>query len=161
MIFSILAFLATIISMVVKTRKKSLIVQSFNCIFEGIYDILIKAYTGAILSLINLIRTYLFLNNNKFSKHIYNLILVIFELIIIISCVFTWDGYISLLPAVGSMARAYCLWKDDMKLIRTSGIIIGLFYGIYYIYYGSLFMVIGDTLILLTSIYALLKENKE
>ena len=62
MIFSILAFLATIISMVVKTRKKSLIIQSFNCIFEGIYDILIKSYTDAILSLINLIRTYLFLN---------------------------------------------------------------------------------------------------
>mgnify|MGYP004498113165 len=40
MIFSILAFLAIIISMVVKTRKKSLIIQSFNCIFEGIYDIL-------------------------------------------------------------------------------------------------------------------------
>lgn len=62
MIFSILAFLTIIISMVVKTRKKSLIIQSFNCIFEGIYDILIKTYTGAILSLINLIRTYLFLN---------------------------------------------------------------------------------------------------
>ena len=39
---------------------------------EIIYDILIKAYTGVILSLINLIRTYLFLNNNKFSKNIYN-----------------------------------------------------------------------------------------
>lgn len=62
MIFSILAFWAIIISMVVKTRKKSLIIQSFNCIFEGIYDILIKLYTDAILSLINLIRTYLFLN---------------------------------------------------------------------------------------------------
>ena len=48
--------------MVIKTRKKSLIIQSFNCIFEGIYDILIKSYTDAILSLINLIRTYLFLN---------------------------------------------------------------------------------------------------
>ena len=160
MIFSILAFLAIIISMVVKTRKKSLIIQSFNCIFEGIYDILIKSYTDAILSLINLIRTYLFLNNNKFSKNIYNLILVIFELIIVISCAFTWNGYISLLPTAASMARAYCLWKDDMKLIRVSGVIVGLLYGIYYIYYRSTFMVIGDALILLTSTYALLKEIK-
>lgn len=58
------------------------------------------------------------------------------------------------------MARAYCLWKDDMKLIKISGIIVGLLYGIYYIYYRSTFMVIGDALILLTSIYALLKERK-
>ena len=161
MIFSALAFLAIIISMVVKTWKKSLIIQSFNCIFEGIYDILIKAYTGVILSLINLIRTYLFLNNNKFSKNIYNLILVIFELIIVISCVFTWNGYISLLPGVASMARAYCLWKDDMKLIRISEVIVGILYGTYYIYYGSTFMIIGYMLILLTSIYALLKERKK
>lgn len=59
------------------------------------------------------------------------------------------------------MARAYCLWKDDMKLIKISGIIVGLLYGIYYIYYRSTFMVIGDALILLTSIYALLKERKK
>lgn len=70
------------------------------------------------------------------------------------------DGYISLLPGVASMARAYCLWKDDMKLIRVSGVIVGLLYGIYYIYYRSTFMVIGDALILLTSTYALLKEIK-
>lgn len=164
MIFSVLALLATIISMVVKTWKKSLIIQSFNCIFEGIYDILIKAYTGVILSLINLInliRTYLFLNNNKFSKNIYNLILVIFELIIVISCVFTWNGYISLLPGVASMTRAYWLCKDDIKLIRISGVIVGILYGTYYIYYGSTFMIIGYMLILLTSIYALLKERKK
>ena len=55
--------------------------------------------------------------------------------------------------AVASMARAYCLWKDDMKLIRISGVIVGLLYGIY-------FMVIGDALILLTSTYLLLKERK-
>ena len=89
--------------MVVKTGKNSLIIQSFNCVFKGIYDILIKAYTVAILSLINLIRTYLFFNNNKFSKNIYNLILIIFELIIVISCVFTWNGYISLLQGVASL----------------------------------------------------------
>ena len=59
------------------------------------------------------------------------------------------------------MARAYCLWKDDMKLIRISGVIVGILYGIYYIYYGSTFMIIGYMLILLTSIYALLKERKK
>ena len=44
-----------------------------------------------------------------------------------------------------------------MKLIRVSGIIVGLLYGVYY---RSTFMVIGYVLILLTSIYALLKERK-
>lgn len=48
-----------------------------------------------------------------------------------------------------------------MKLIRISGVIVGILYGTYYIYYGSTFMIIGYMLILLTSIYALLKERKK
>lgn len=54
MIFSVLAFIAVCVSICVKDRKKSLCVQSFNCFFEAIYDFLIKAYTGAVLSIINL-----------------------------------------------------------------------------------------------------------
>lgn len=57
MVFSILAFLALIISICIKSRKKSLFVQSLNCLFEAIYDFIIYAYTGEILSIINFIRT--------------------------------------------------------------------------------------------------------
>lgn len=62
MVFSILALLAVCISICIKDRKKSLYVQSLNCFFETIYDFLISAFTGAILSIINLIRTFIFIN---------------------------------------------------------------------------------------------------
>lgn len=65
MIFSVLAFIALIISICIKERKKSLVVQSTNCLFEAIYDFIISAYTGAILSIINLIRTFLFIKKDK------------------------------------------------------------------------------------------------
>ena len=61
MIFSILAFVALIISICIKERKKSLSIQSLNCLFEAIYDFIISAYTGAVLSIINFIRTFLFI----------------------------------------------------------------------------------------------------
>ena len=64
MIFSILAFIALIVSICIKERKKSLIVQSINCLFEAIYDFIIYAYTGAILSIINFIRTYCLWQSN-------------------------------------------------------------------------------------------------
>ena len=76
MIFSILAFIALVISICIKERKKSLIIQSINCLFESIYDFIIYAYTGAILSIINFIRTFLFINKEKFSKKLYLLILL-------------------------------------------------------------------------------------
>ena len=62
MIFSILAFVALIISICIKERKKSLVVQSINCLLEAIYNFIISAYTGAVLSVINFIRTFLFIN---------------------------------------------------------------------------------------------------
>lgn len=159
MIFSILAFLALIISICIKERKKSLIVQSTNCLFEAIYDFIISAYTGAILSIINFIRTFLFIKKDKFNKIAYIIILFLFESIIIVNCVATWGGYISLLPTIGSMIRTYCLWQSKMKLVRISGITTGVLYGSYYLYYHSWFMVLGDALLLLTGICALWKND--
>lgn len=159
MIFSILAFLAICISINIKDRKKSLYVQSLNCLFEAIYDFLISAFTGAILGIINFIRTFMFINKNKFSKLIYFILLFIFEGIIVINCYYSWSGWISLLPTVGSMIRSYCLWQSDMKLIRISGITTGIFYGSYYVYYHSWFMVSGNCILLLTGIYVLLKND--
>ena len=78
MIFSILAFVALIISICIKERKKSLVVQSINRLLEAIYNFIISAYTGAVLSVINFIRTFLFINKGKFNKIIYLVILFLF-----------------------------------------------------------------------------------
>ncbi len=159
MIFSILAFVALIVSICIKERKKSLTVQSVNCLFEAIYDFTIYAYTGAILSVINFIRTFLFINKEKFNRTVYLMILFIFESVIVINCIITWNGHISLLPTIGSIVRIYCLWQSNMKLVRMSGITTGVLYGLYYIYYNSWFMVLGDLILLFTGIYALYKND--
>lgn len=159
MIFSILAFLALVISICIKERKKSLCVQSLNCLFEAVYDFIISAYTGAVLSIINFIRTFIFINKNKINKRIYFFILIFFEGIIVINCVLTWNGLISLLPTIGSIIRTYCLWQSNMRLVRISGITTGIFYGTYYIFYQSWFMVLGDLILLVVGIYAVYKND--
>ncbi len=159
MIFSILAVLTLVISICIKERKKSLFVQSLSCLLEAVYDFIISAYTAAMLSLMNFIRTFIFINKNRFSKIIYRFILIFFEGIIIVNCIFTWNGTISLLPTIGSIIRTYCLWQSNMKLVRISGITTGLFYGLYYIYYQSWFMVLGEMTLLLVGIYSVLKND--
>ena len=159
MIFSILAFLALVISICIKERKKSLCVQSLNCLFEAVYDFIISAYTGAVLSIINFIRTFIFINKNKINKRIYLFILIFFEGIIIVNCLLTWNGLISLLPTIGSIIRTYCLWQSNMRLVRISGITTGIFYGTYYIFYQSWFMVLGDLILLVVGIYAVYKND--
>ena len=128
MVFSVLAFVTLIISICIKDRKKSLYVQSLNCMFEAIYDFIIYAFTGVLLSIINFIRTFLFVNKDKFSKNKYILVLIVFELVILINCILTWNGFISLLPTVGSIIRTYCLWQSNMKYVRISGITTGILF---------------------------------
>jgi len=161
MIFSVLAFVAVIVSICIKDRKKSLCVQSLNCIFEAIYDFIISAFTGAVLSIINFIRTCLFINKDKFNGKIYILILILFESLIVINCIFTWGGLISLLPTIGSMIRAYCLWQSNMKYVRISGITTGILYGSYYIYYEGWFMVLGYAILLIVGFYTFYRNDKK
>ena len=155
MIFSVLAFLFLVISLCINNRKKSLIVQSLNCLCEALYNFVISAYTGAVLGLINFIRSFIYISKDKINKVIYIVILIFFESIIIINCVMTWQGFISIFPTIGSFIRTYCLWQSNMKLVRLSGITTGVFYGIYYLYYQSFFMVLGDIILIITGIYAI------
>ena len=159
MIFSILAFMALILSICIKDRKKSLGVQSLNCLFEAIYSFIINAFTGAFLSIINFIRTYIFMQSEKIKRKIYVFVLIIFESIILLNCIYTWNGMISLLPTIGSIIRTYCLWQSNMKLVRISGITTGILYGLYYLYYQSWFIVAGDIILLFTSIISIYKYD--
>lgn len=159
MIFSILAFMALILSICIKDRKKSLGVQSLNCLFEAIYSFIINAFTGAFLSIINFIRTFIFMQSVKIKRNIYVFILIMFESIIVLNCIYTWNGMISLLPTIGSIIRTYCLWQSNMKLVRISGITTGILYGLYYSYYQSWFIVAGDIILLFTSIISIYKYD--
>ena len=151
--------MALILSICIKDRKKSLGVQSLNCLFEAIYSFIINAFTGAFLSIINFIRTYIFMQSEKIKRNIYVFILIMFESIIVLNCIYTWNGIISLLPTIGSIIRTYCLWQSNMKLVRISGITTGILYGLYYLYYQSWFIVAGDIILLITSIISIYKYD--
>ena len=159
MILSILAFIALILSICIKDREKSLGVQSLNCLFEAMYSFTINAFTGAFLSIINFIRTFIFMQSVKIKRNIYVFILIMFESIIVLNCIYTWNGIISLLSTIGSIIRTYCLWQSNMKLVRISGITTGILYGLYYLYYQSWFIVAGDIILLITSIISIYKYD--
>ena len=159
MIFSILAFLALFISFCIKDRKKSLCVQSLNCLFEAIYDFIIEAYTGAVLGIVTMIRSILFINKSKFSKLIYLMFLIIFEGFIMVSCYFSWAGWISLLPTIASLIRTYCLWQTNMKWVRVSGIAAAILFGTYYIHYESWFMVLGYVLLFIICVFEVYQKD--
>ncbi len=64
-----------------------------------------------------------------------------------------------MLPTIGSIIRTYCLWQNNMKLVRISGITTGILYGLYYSYYQSWFIVMGDIILLFTSIISIYNND--
>ena len=86
----------------------------YAIIYLGVYyDFYINALTGAFLSLFNTIRSFLFINKDKFKRLFYLLLLIIFETVIVVNCYYTWNGFISLFPTIGSIIRTYCLWQSN------------------------------------------------
>ena len=159
MVFSVLAFFALFISFCIRDRKKSLCVQSLNCLFEAIYDFIIEAYTGAVLGIVTMIRSIIFINKSKFSKKLYLIFLIIFQCAILVFCYFSWAGWISLLPTIASLIRTHCLWQTKMKWVRLSGIAAAILFGAYYVYYRSWFMVMGYVLLFIICIIEILKND--
>lgn len=159
LILSIAVFVTLVASVCVKRRRLSLSIQATSCLIEALYSFIIGALTGAVINIINFIRSGLFINRDKFGRIAYLFILVFFDVIILANCYLTWDGPASLLPTIGSLVRTYCLWQTDMRLVRVSGITTGLSYGAYYAIYGGWLMVLGYAILLIVGIYEIITKD--
>lgn len=156
---SVVVLLLIIVSICVKRRKLSIVIQGASCGLQLLYDLLIGAFTAAIAEAIDVVRSTLFVYREKFSRIVYVAMLVIFEAIIVISCVLTWDGAISLLPTIGGMVRTYAAWQPRMGPIRLAGVLTGILYVPYFIYYDSLIMALGYAILLLVGLYEVFKHR--
>ena len=159
LVLSVAVFATLIISISVRSRRRSLKIQSASCLLEALYSFTIGALTGAFINVINFIRSGLFVRRDEFGRFSYLLILVFFDLVILGNCLLTWAGPVSLLPTIGSLVRTYCLWQSDMRLIRVSGITTGLSYGAYYAIYGGWLMVMGYALLLVAGVYEIVSKD--
>ena len=158
-IVSIGVLILIIASICVKRRKLSIFIQGSSCALQLIYDLLIGAFTAAVTELVDVVRSALFIHKEKFSKTIYLVMLIAFELFIVGNCVATWAGPISLLPTIGAMIRTYAAWQPRMGLIRIAGVITGALYVPYFIYYNSPAMAIGYAILLLVGMYEVIKHR--
>lgn len=147
-LFGIATFVALVLSLCVKSRRSSLYIQAISCLLEAIYDFLISAVTGGVLNIFNFIRSFFFAERKRFGRKFYVGLLMLFELIVVVNCILTWRGFVSLLPTIGSLIRTYCLWQSSMTLIRFSGVTTGLTYSAYYAIYGGWPLMIGYLLVL-------------
>ena len=77
---------------------------------------------------------------------------------IIISTVFTYDGYLSLLSVFATMIYTYSVWQKKTIVYKLLGIPVGVLWILYNIYVKSIFGVILESILLIASITGYIAE---
>jgi len=118
-IFGFVAFIFLMIQNQGKDRRQILRFSSLGAFAFVIHFSLLAAWTGAIVHVVAMLRNYIFSNKEKSEWRSSRRLLYGFLLLPLIVMVVTWDGYISLLPAIGASVFTYAIWQSKPLYFRT------------------------------------------
>lgn len=103
-----------------KNRSATLIYQGFASAFWMAQLLMLGAWTGAILNLVNIFRGFILAGKEKYkwigSRFTLAGVLVAFAISGVIS--FFLDGPISLIPVIASFIQTFGLWSSDKRKLR-------------------------------------------
>lgn len=154
---------------VVKNRKWIIAFSFMSNFLNAITFILLGSYTSSAMCAISILRDIIFLIDERIngkSKVITKKDMVLISFIYslnLISIYFTYNGPLSLLYACGSMLYTYSIWQKNTKIYRFMGIPVTLIVIVDSIVIKSVFGVILQGVVLITSCigYFSNKDSKE
>lgn len=166
-VFIIINYILLALTYYAKDRKKVLILSFSSIIATGMSYIFLNAWSGLAMCVIALIRNIIFLLDEKKNgkrdtinkKDVF--ILIILYIISIISAVFTYDGFLSLLSVFGTMLYTYSVWQKKTDIYKLLGIPVGILWILYNLYIMSIFGIILETMLLICSVTGYILEKKK
>lgn len=157
-IFTIINYTLLGLTYYAKDRKKILIISFLSIIANGVAYILLSAWTGLAMCIVALIRNVIFILDERRNgkKDTINkkdiIILIVLYLITIISTIFTYDGFLSLLSVFATSIYTYSVWQKKPSMYKILGIPGGILWILYNIYIKSIFGIILESILLICSI---------
>ncbi len=98
-------------------HKNIIALQLSGGIAFTLHFLLLGAYTGAAMNLVDIVRSLVFINRGKkWADHVWWV--VVFSALCVISCIFTWIGPLSLLPMAGMICTTISFYLQDPKKVR-------------------------------------------
>jgi hypothetical protein len=149
-----------------KNRRKILITNIIAHIFQAGSFLLLNGLTGVAMNTVYVIRDSFFTideknrKNSKLTKRDY-IILAVFILIIITFTIFTYSGCGSLLSVVATIISTIAIWQKSTKYYKLLGIPVSMAWLGYYIFLQSIFAIVLESILLISTITGYLIENKK
>ena len=166
-VFTIIMYILLATTYYLKDRKKILVLNFLGLVANIVVYILLNAWTGFAMTVVALIRNIIFIldeNKNGKRQNITRadiIILVILYVISVVSAVFTYDGFFSLLSVFATMLYTYSVWQKNTKIYKLLGIPTGILWISYNVYIMSIFGIILESVLLICSIIGYVLETRK
>lgn len=141
----------------IKSRKIIIVCSFISNFLNAIAFLLLNAYTSSLMCCISIFRDILFMidekingKSNVITKKDYLLLGIVYGLSLI-SIVFTFKGWMSLIYTAGSMLYTYSIWQKNTNVYRFLGIVVTLIVICDSIYIKSVFGVLLQCVVLCAS----------
>ncbi len=166
-VFIIINYILLALTYYAKDRKKVLILSFLSIIVTGMSYIFLNAWSGLAMCVIALIRNIIFLLDEKKNgkRETINkndiVILIILYVISIISAIFTYDGFLSLLSVFATVIYTYSVWQKKTIYYKLLGIPVGILWILYNLYIMSIFGIILEAILLICSVTGYVLEIRK
>ncbi len=165
-ILIVIVYILICITYFLKNRKKILVINILVHIFQAISFGLLRGLTGVAMNCVYIIRDSFFAideknrNNNTLNKRDY-IVLSIFITIIIFLTFFAYTGGASLLSVIATIISTIAIWQKNTKYYKLLGIPISIAWVGYYIYLKSVFAIVLESILLMSTIIGFILEKKK
>lgn len=109
-----------IISYQIRSNRSLFLCQMIGCIIFCIQMCLLGAFTGAMGLLVNILRNFLLLKISEWTWVKSKLTLSGIIVLLLFMTVYTWAGWISLLPFISVAVTSIGYWTNNPQKIRLS-----------------------------------------
>ncbi|MFA5602248.1 MAG: YgjV family protein [Bacilli bacterium] len=158
-IIATLSFIALILSFFSNKRKTVLILLIIHTVLYGIHYLILGAFIGFIALMIETLRNVVFYFKGKNHKENSFLVLIFFFIIFILTSIFTWDGFIKIIPLIASLIITYGIWQKNLSIYRITSLSCAILYIIYNIINVTYIGMIGEAVIAIFAFIGIIKND--
>lgn len=166
-IFIIISYLFLACTYQAKNRKKILIFNFASLIATGLSYAFLSAYSGLAMVFVAIIRNIIFIieekrncKNDKNGTKDY-IILAVLYLISIVFAILTYNGILSMMSVVATMLYTFSVWQKNIKMYKLLGMPIEAIWIVYNIYIFSIFGIILESILEISTVIGYLREKKK
>ncbi len=160
-VIQLIGFFALGLSLLVyqlNKRKSMILAQMFSSLLFSLHFLLLGAYTGSIMNFIGATRNFAF---DKYRDRSWSpLVLWAFVAILSFASILTWEGPLSLLPAIGTISGAFAYWQQTAKSIRLISLISPPAWFVYAIFSHSYAGMVTEIFVLCSVLVGMYRHDR-